>query len=101
MLERPTSAEGQDMYDGPVRMDNFQGVMASLQRLERRILAANAVIDAARAVIHARGHADAEMHVGMTADMEALDRALTHFDREVERIRAREPRRSPKAVSHT
>lgn len=69
---------------------NFQGALASLGRLERRIAVSNRVIEAARNVNECRATVDDETYVGLRAHVEALDAALGSFDREVERIRGRD-----------
>lgn len=69
---------------------NFQGILASLERLERRIAVANRVIEAARNVNECRADVDDETYVGLRRHVEALDAALGSFDGEVERIRSRD-----------
>lgn len=69
---------------------NFQGVLASLARLERRIAVANRVVEAARNVNECRADVDDETYVGLREHVEALDAELVRFDREVERIRSRD-----------
>lgn len=68
----------------------FQGVLASLERLERRIARANRVVEAARKVNECRADVDGETYVGLREHVEALDAALGNLDREVERIRSRD-----------
>ncbi len=70
-------------------IDNFQGLMAGLLRLQRRLAAADRVIDAAREVSRARQDIDGTTHVGLIDPVETLDEELARFDHEVEQIRAR------------
>ena len=74
---------------------NFQGVMAGLERLDRRIAAANVVIEAARNVNQYRLDVDDATYVGLAEHIAALDESLRTFDREVERIRSRARRNVP------
>jgi hypothetical protein len=69
--------------------DSFQGIMAGLLRLQRRIEAADRVIDAAREVNRSRRDVDGTTYVGLTDPIETLDEELARFDHELERTRAR------------
>jgi hypothetical protein len=70
-------------------IDNFQGIMAGLLRLQRRIAAADRVIAAAREVSRSQRDADETTYVGLIDPVETLDEELARFDHELERIRTR------------
>ena len=72
-------------------IDNFQGLMAGLLRLQHRIAAADRVIDAAREVSRCRRDVDGTTYVGLIDPVETLEEELAKFDHEVERVRARYP----------